>query len=258
MRDRYGHSGRNLVLELGDDASPASEDVSEADCHIGRLRMLLPDVVQNHLCDALGRPHHAGRIDRLVRRDEKHFFHAVASRQPRDVQRSSGVDAHRFPRVHLHQRDVLVRRGVKHQSRRVQPEYGVHRDGIRHIGYDRPVRDTDMFARKRFDQGVDRLFPMSEQDEFLRRILRRLTGDFRTDRSTGARHEDGPSSDDAGDPLEVEAHGFASQQVFEPDLSEAADGDFSSGDLAQARKHADFHARRNDRVEYLSDARSAR
>ena len=80
MRDGDRAAARDLLAKARDHAARAAEHVAEAHEHELRPRAL--QALAHHLREALGRAHHVGRIDRLVRRHENELLDA-SPRPPR-------------------------------------------------------------------------------------------------------------------------------------------------------------------------------
>src|SRR5690606_31568588 len=75
--DRDWPACLDLALKDWDDASPAAEHVPEADRRKERLTGALGESVHHHLAHTLAGAHYAGRIDRLIGRDQDEAFSAV-------------------------------------------------------------------------------------------------------------------------------------------------------------------------------------
>ncbi len=108
--DGHRPAEADLAFEQGHHRAGGAEDVAEPDDgdpgpSAGGYGM------DAALGDALGRPHHIGRVDGLVGGDEHQGFAAVP-RQPGHVDRAPYVGEHRLGRVELHQGHVLQRRRV--------------------------------------------------------------------------------------------------------------------------------------------------
>ena len=86
------------------------------------------------LGERLRRAHHGLGRDRLVGRHEHEALRARLARRGRDDPRGHGVVAHRLDRVLLHQRHVLVGRGVEHDARAVLLEDLAHAHRVAAVG----------------------------------------------------------------------------------------------------------------------------
>src|SRR5262249_11139803 len=77
----------------------------------------------NQLCNALGHPHHADGIDRLVGGDHQEARDAIAVGRLDHVPGAQNVGLHSLRDVNLHYRNVLVSGGMKNRLHRVSADH---------------------------------------------------------------------------------------------------------------------------------------
>ena len=151
----------------------------------GRLR--------EHLGDSLGGAHHAGRIDRLVGRDEHEPIDAELLDGSQEVRCAEDIGLHRLRGPLLEDRHVLVRSGVEHDlglhlledAARDSPVANVAQNGI---GLERPMHATS--------QGVVQMRLVVVEGGHLDVIeLEALADDLRPDRATGAGDQDATTAE---------------------------------------------------------------
>ena len=127
MRDRHRPALGDLAPEDRDHAAGRPEDVPEADGDEARLDVLARAVgLDDPLAQRLRLAHHRLRVHGFVGRDEHEPPRAELDRRLGDDARAQRVVAYGFERIRLHQRHVLVRRGVEDHRRPVAVEDLVH------------------------------------------------------------------------------------------------------------------------------------
>ena len=89
--------------------------------------------LHQHLGRTFGSPHHVGRVHRLIRRDKYKFLRLVLHRHLRHHPRTFHIHPHRFFRVGLHHRHMLVRCCMKHRIGLIQLKHLFHPVRTRHI-----------------------------------------------------------------------------------------------------------------------------
>ena len=92
-----------------------------------------------------------------------------------------------------------------------------------------------------FIDQVDRIFTVSQQDQFFRSEFCDLAADFRSDRTTCATHQDHFIFQLLGNFGAIQLHFFTSQQIDHIDVAEAADGQFPFQDILDTWHLIDFH-----------------
>ena len=157
VRDGDRPAARDLLLEARDHAAGAAEHVAEAHQH--ELRAAALQALADDLGEALGRAHHAGRIDRLVGRDQHELLDLRRHRGAREHPGAVRVVAHRLPGVGLlHQRHVLVRGGVEHDARALAREDVLDQRRVLDVADDRR-RPAAAGTRRRAPSGSRRAPP---------------------------------------------------------------------------------------------------
>ena len=92
-----------------------------------------------------------------------------------------------------------------------------------------------------FIDQVDRIFTVSQQNQFFRSEFCDLAADFRSDRTTCATHQDHFIFQLLGNFGAIQLHFFTSQQIDHIDVAEAADGQFTLQDIFDPRHLIHFH-----------------
>src|ERR1043166_5398555 len=112
MGDGERSAARNLALEERYDAAAAAKHIAES--HGDELRArCLGETEHDHLRDALCRAHDVRWPHGLIRGNQDELLRADRIRCACDIERSAHVVFHGLVRVQLHERDVLVRGGMK-------------------------------------------------------------------------------------------------------------------------------------------------
>ena len=120
-----GHRERsafgNLAAEDRHHASGRPQHVAETHRSVGasapgRCLVFLDD----HFCQALGCPHHAGGIDGFVGRNKDEFPRAVPPGETRDNLSPERIVKQSLARLRFHQRNVFVRGRMKNHRRPVR------------------------------------------------------------------------------------------------------------------------------------------
>ena len=237
--DGDGAAPADLLFEGGDDASPAAEDIAEADGDEGApLSCAGRRRADDHLGDALGGAHDGGGVDGLVGGDVDEDFDGVFKRQLSEVRRAEDVVEYCLLGVLLHQRDVLVRGGVEDDLRMEAFEDAGQPLAVAHVGdYGGEWKAEVLGAQLLLDLEEAVLSP-SEQDEARRGEGDELTDDFRPDGAARAGDEDGSAPDVPGDLVEFEPDGLAVQQVLDLHVADAGDAHPAGEHLPDARDDA--------------------
>src|SRR5581483_8144506 len=234
-----GHRNRatraDLREKLGNDAAIAAEHVAEPD-H-GEAGAAPPaEMPDDKLAGALGRAHHARRVDRLVGRDQDDAFGAVARGVLGHRPRAAEIVFDRFTHVELDQWHVLVRRRVKDNLRAVALENFAETHPVGGVAQQ---RNELALAATRAELVVDRIQGVlvtleHQQKTGLERT--ELSAELRANRPAGTGHEDAASRDQAAQRARVEPGRPALQQVFQRDIANLADGDGAVQQVAQVRQ----------------------
>ena len=131
VRHRNRHTRLDLLHEEGKHASPAAEHVAEA--HRDHLGLRARHRAREELHHPLGRPHHVGRVDRLVGGDDDHLLCVVFLGTPQECVGAKDVGRDRLLRVELLQRHMLVGRCMEDQLRLVGRQDAVELRLVLHI-----------------------------------------------------------------------------------------------------------------------------
>lgn len=234
--DGDGPSSADLLLEGGDNAPPAAEDIAEAH---GDEGMPLSGAgcgrTDDHLGDALGGPHDGGGVDRFVCGDVDEDLHGMFERQLREVRGAEDVVQHGFFRVLLHQRHVLVGGGVEDDLRAEAFEDAGQPLAVAHVGDDRGERQAGVVGAQLLLYLEEAVLPPPEQDEARGGEGNQLTDDFAPDGAARAGDEDGSAPDVPGDLVEFEPDGLAVQQVLDLHVADTGDAHAAGEHLPDAR-----------------------
>src|SRR5690625_366358 len=187
MGDGDGTAGRYLAFEHGNDAAAAAEHVPEADGHEHLPVVRVPGgYSQEEFDHAFRGAHHGSRVHGLVCRDVHEVRHPVLPRQVHEVAAADHVVEDRFFRVQLHERHVLVRRGMEHDVGPQPPEDvvepGTVLDGADHA----VVGDVGPVAVEFPLERIDGVFTVPEQHEAFRVEPADLPDEFTADGAAGA------------------------------------------------------------------------
>src|SRR5690348_17033445 len=147
----------------------------------------------------------------------------------RNVSRSEDVVEHCFRNMLLHQRHVLVRRGMKDRVRPIQFEDRLQPSEISNVGDDR--HDLDMWERALhfLGQFEDRVLTSPERDYALRFETRDLATQLTSDRAARAADQHHFTGAQRTDLSEISSYGFAAKQILNLDLPKSANR-FSAGE----------------------------
>ena len=190
MRHRHRPARFDLFAENRHHAAAAAKDVAEAHSDKSRAALGAVERLNVNFRATLGRSHHAGGIDRLVRRDHHKRRRSGADRFIGDGFGSQDVVLDRLAGVKLHHGDVLMSRTVEHHLRLFRREDRRDPPGIDDVGNIRSdIRPHPAVIQLavNFKQGVLRLI---QQDEPARAEFQALAADLRPDASAGAGNED--------------------------------------------------------------------
>ena len=224
---------RDLLLEGRHDAAGAAEDIAEADGD--ETGAAGPGQgLHVELRRPLGRPHHVGRVDRLVGGDHDEGFAVELVGGIGHHPRAAHVVVRRLGRVVLHQRHVLVGGGVKDHLRLALVKEAVDPRPVADIADDGGVaqlrvRPGDLVVN--VEEG--RLGVVKEDDAGGVKAAD-LAADLAADAPRGAADEDSFPFQKGPDPLEVEAHRFPAEEVLEVDIPHLLDRDLAVDQVADA------------------------
>ena len=202
-------------------------------------------VIGDDFSDPLGGAHDAGRVNGLVRRDEDELAGSVLMRAVEDIFRAGDVVLHRLGLVVLHERNVLVRRGVEHDVRPVLAEHGVKEAAVLDVGD--AVYDLRLALKKPgvlvedLDQVVDGKLAPAHGDELLDVELQQLPAYLRADAPTRPGDEDGLAGILLFDHAGIDPDLLASDKVSDADVPEGYRKRLPLVKLQNMGQHLDGH-----------------
>ena len=192
--------------------------------------------LDDHLADALRGSHDVRGIDGLVGRDQDESLRAVDHRGVCRLVGADRVVLDALAGAVLHERHVLVRRGVVDDVGLVFLEHAEDPAAVP----DRTDEHHEIEVRVLFLQfelhGVGVVLVYVEYDELLRRVVGDLAAELAADRSAAARDEDGLAGDEPEDLLHVGDYRLAAEQVLDLDVLHGADGDVPQHQLVHPRQ----------------------
>ena len=184
-----------------------------------------------HLAEALAGAHDICRVDRLIGTDEDEALAAVDHCGVSGLIRADGVVLDRLAGAVLHERDVLMRRGVIDDLRAVFGEYLKHPSAVAD-GADEDLELEIGIIMLEFElERVSVVLVDVENDELFRAVSGDLTAELGPDGSAAAGDEDDLAVDEVEDFLHVSLDRLSAEQVFDGDLAEGADGDLTGEKL---------------------------
>ena len=222
VRDRDRPAALELTLEERDHRAVAAEHVPEPDRDEARPARARPSLEQ-HLAQPLRCAHHARRVDRLVGRDEHELVHAVGLRGVHHHSRAEHVVEHRFARVGLEQRHVLVSCGMEHDRRAEAAERQIDAGRILDVGHHSMQRQAGPRGCQLGVHEVEPVLGVVEKDELLGIELRGLARELGAHGAAGPGHQHTLSLEERRQLGGVEAHGLAAQQVFDAHVAHLRD-----------------------------------
>ena len=157
--------------------------------HIPKPHNAVPSGSNVHLSNALCRPHHAHRINRLVSRYHHQRLSLRNNRGINHVLRAKYVGLNSLNRIGLHNRNVLQRSSVKHNLRLDRLEYLVNPIGVAHI------TQQTIGVRQCRAYGIKMVLAVVDEGQRLRVKRVDLSGQLRTNRPTRAGNDHAPLVD---------------------------------------------------------------
>ena len=229
----HGAAGFDLLFEQGDNAAIASEYVAETNGGKAGLAAVGKNLY-DHLAQTLGGAHDVGRIHRLVSGDENEFFGMEAISGRGHVQRAKDVILDRLVRADLHQRHVLVRRGMEHDVRPILSEDHIHAvfvaDGADHNGQVK-VR---IIPQKLLLDIIGVILIDLKDHKLLRLVLRDLPAELAADGASAARDQDRFAAQESGDVGQIDLDAVTPQKVEDRDVPDLLNCDLAVGKLEDA------------------------
>ena len=132
VRDRHRTAGGDLLAEARNDRAARAEHVAEADTAIARLLLRCGASLDDQLADALGRPHHIRRPNRLVGAHENELANAATFARQSRRERAQHIIANARDRIALHHWHMLVRGRMEHRIDGMTPEHAL---ALTFVGY---------------------------------------------------------------------------------------------------------------------------
>ena len=164
--------------------------------------------------EPLGRAHHAGRINRLVGRDEDQIG-PNGVRGFGDVLQAADIGEHAFARERLDHRHLLQRGGVEDDFRPLFREPAAHRCTRR------GCRRARARASRQFEADlVEIVLGAIEQRQARRRKRRDAAREFAADRTAAARDQHALAGDHGADAREIDLAKRAADQIVEPQTAQ--------------------------------------
>ena len=202
----------DLLPKFWDDAAAAAQDVTEADHDETRTGLIL-EPLDDHLSEALAGPHDVGGVDGLVGRDQHELGHAGPLAGPSQRVGTEDVVEERLGDVvGLHERDVLVGRGVEHDPRGIFSEEPLEPLGVLDVTDD--GEEFDGQALKLLLKLIECVFREVIADEQPRRIFDDLAAELGADRAAGPSDQHHLTIDQFLQAGLVEVHRVTPQQVL--------------------------------------------
>ena len=194
-----GHRHRTTVLDLlaetRDDAAVAAQHVAET--RGDELGLPLVLALRNgetqrldvNLGQTLRTPHHIGGVHRLVGTDHHHLLHVVLNTLVGHVARAVHVDEHGLAGVLLHERHMLVGRGMEHHLGMIVPKGEVETCQLPHIADYGDETQPREAAFQLEAQVVHGRLGVVKQDELLDAESGQLTAQLTANATRRTRHQ---------------------------------------------------------------------
>ena len=154
----------------------------------------------------------------------------MVGRDLRERPRAEHVGLHRFGRVRLEDRHVLVRGGVEHDVGLVPLEDLAQPALVADVGEDRLG-----LVERRHDLEEEAVVAV-EQEQARRAVLRDLAGDLAADRAAGAGDEDDGAFEVVGDVARVDGRVLAAEEVGEVEVAQVVEQRLAVG-VGRAGEH---------------------
>ena len=188
MSDRHRPPAGDLPAKQRDHAAAASQYISEA--HAPRGDAFFPGRrLHEHLAEPLGRAHYVCGIDGLVGGDEHESRNAGFSARVQHILRSAHIVNDCLARMLFHQRDVFVRRRMKHDLRPKFTKNGPEPVGVAYIGNDRLDQAAQFHRADLLLQFVDGIFVFIQERHSRRLQPDQLAHQLASDGTSPASYE---------------------------------------------------------------------
>ena len=109
----------DLLAEDGDNTAPAAQDIAKPNDDEAGRRVALGSTLHQQLGHAFSSSHNRGRVHRFVRGDQYETAHGCLSRSLDKVSSAKDIVGHCLINILLHEGNVLICRGMKHDLRPV-------------------------------------------------------------------------------------------------------------------------------------------
>src|ERR1700691_5876423 len=237
--DKYRFSLLDLFPEKSDDTSAASRNISKA--HVReRFATGSSKLLNVQLRQFLGQSHITLGAHRFIRGDIYKPGRAALQRRFRNIARAQHVVAYCFLRMQFEKSDMLMRCGMENNFGPLSGEELPQAGGIKDIGKYGP--NARRFATLRnFAMHIKQaVFGLIEQDDLLRRCLRNLAAEFRTDASSGSGDQNHFSADNPSTFRQIYVDLSAIQKVRNLRAPQLAPGNLLIGQLRKRRERSNW------------------
>ena len=210
-----------LAFEQRNDAPVAPEHVAKAGTNeLGAAHLMLGQILHNHFAAALARPHHVGRVHRLVGTDHHELLDPVEQREERHVEGSRYVVLNGLHGAVFHEGHMLVRRRVEHHVGLVPLENLVHAVVVAHASdKHRQVQRVAILHEEFLLDFVGVVLVNIYNHDLLGAVLCNLAHEFAADAAAATRNHADLALDKPAHIIVVKGHRFAPEQVFYLDVA---------------------------------------
>ena len=225
-----------MFAEQGNDAAVAAQYISEPHRHIFGILRPAAEHLNDHLADALRGAHHVGGIHRLVRGDQHKGLHPVPVRRLRHMICTKHVVLDRLVGAVLHQRHVLVGRGVIDNVGAVLVKKQFHLLPVPHgPDQDHQIQHRIFMPQLLLD-GVGIIFINIKNDQLSGTAGGDLAAQLAADAPASPCDQHRLAPDIPGDLFHIHLDAVPAQQVLDPNLSQLLDLYPPIGNFGQRRQ----------------------
>ena len=205
--------------------------------------MFLGEHLADDFGNALAGTHHAGRIHRLVGRDQHETFGTVADCLLGDRERGERVIAERLAQLVLQQRHVFVGGGVEH-ALRFRERKRVGAGGTIAAIADQAAQQQLRILRVQFlFDAVEVVLGQVQDRELGGAEACDLAAQFRTDRTAAAGDQHALAGEAAANRVPLQLHRIAAEQVLDRDFLQFVELGASGHHVVESRHGAERQAR---------------
>ena len=190
-------TGGDLALEDGDHAAVRAEHIAETHCGENGFRRT-SIVLHDHFAHALGRPHDACGVNRLIGGDEDEARRPICISSTNGIQRAEYVVVNGLARAMLHKRDVFMGSRMKHRARAIFRKHLVDALLVTYVTDLDDDIDVVIFGQKLVAQHVRIILVNVEDDDASRRHRAQLTAQLAADGTAAASDQHGFAGDITG------------------------------------------------------------